>query len=347
MTDPAAGAAAADPATDAATDAASAPVVVFGDVIDDLIVTPAGEIRPDTDTTARIERRAGGSAANAAAWFAAASAGRPVHFFGHVHGSDVERHGDELRAAGVIAHLRGEPDLPTGTIVVILQPDRTRTMLTERGANARTAPRDVDTALLVSGGHLHFTGYSVFADPGAASVAAFAALVGEARRAGASVSVNPGSAGFLADHGVDALLAATEGVHLLITNLDEGRMLAGTHSPEAVLSALLESYEIVALTLGRDGVLAGSRGAHGPHGTDGAHPTVRVPAVPVTPVDTTGAGDAFSAGFASRLLAAGAIGAERMTPALLADSCRAGVELASRAVTQLGARPEPAPRMGR
>ena len=50
--------------------AGSPRVVVFGDVIDDIIVTPTGDIRPDTDTPASIVRTAGGSAANSAAWFA-------------------------------------------------------------------------------------------------------------------------------------------------------------------------------------------------------------------------------------------------------------------------------------
>ncbi|MDO9396728.1 MAG: PfkB family carbohydrate kinase, partial [Herbiconiux sp.] len=234
--------------------AGRAPVVVFGDVIDDVIVTPGGDIRPDTDTPALIERRPGGSAANAAAWFG--HLGLPVHFFGRVHTDDVAAHGALLAAAGVTPHLLGEPELPTGTIVVILQPDRTRTMLTSRGANAGTSAQDVDRALLAPGGHLHFTGYSLFSDTGEAAVAEFARLIQDARGRGASVSVNPGSAGFLADHGVASLFEATAGAELVIPNLDEGRELTGAHSPEAVLEALLERYEIVALTMGRGGVLA-------------------------------------------------------------------------------------------
>ena len=35
-------------------------VLAIGDVIDDLIVRPAGPIAPDTDTPSAIERTAGG-----------------------------------------------------------------------------------------------------------------------------------------------------------------------------------------------------------------------------------------------------------------------------------------------
>jgi sugar/nucleoside kinase (ribokinase family) len=303
--------------------------VVFGDVIDDLIVTPVGEPRPDTDTTARIERRDGGSAANAAAWFG--RLGHDTHFFGHVNASDVARHGSALSSAGVTPHLVGVPQLPTGTIVVILQSDRTRTMLTERGANALTSARDIDRSLLTAGGHLHFTAYSLFSDTGDAAVAEFASLVAAARAKDATVSVNPGSAGFLADHGTAALFAATEGATVIIPNLDEGRALTGSADPDVIADALLERYEIVALTLGREGALAAAR--------SGARE--RVPALRVDPLDTTGAGDAFSAAFVSALLGAAgsSAGGATVSGATLRSAAGAGVAAAATAIQQVGARP--------
>jgi sugar/nucleoside kinase (ribokinase family) len=322
-------------------------VVVFGDVVDDVIVTPAGDIRPDTDTTARIARRAGGSAANAAAWFGHLSC--RVDFAGHVNTADVSRHETLLRQHGVTPHLAGE-ELPTGTIVVILQADRTRTMLTERGANALTSPSDVDRSLLRPGAHLHFTGYSVFSDGAPDAIAAFAALVQDARAAGVSVSVNPGSAGFIAEHGPEGLLTATAGATIVLPNLDEGRALTGLHDADDVVTALLASYDVVALTLGREGVLAASRarpdadaapGADAAARADSTTPAMRlrVQAVPVTPVDTTGAGDAFGAGFVTSLLRSGEVSVDAMTLPRLEAAARAGVDCAAAAVTQLGARP--------
>ncbi len=304
-------------------------------MIDDVIVSPVGPIRTDTDTRARIERRAGGSAANAAAWFALS--GGPVDFFGHVAADDVDRHSAELAASGVRPHLVGSHELPTGTIVVILDDERSRTMLTESGANALTGPHDVERDLLRPGSHLHFTGYSVFRESGAAAPAEFLELIQDARGRGASVSFNPGSAGFLVDHGAGALLAATRGAHICIPNLDEGRVLTGATEPGDVLEALLEHYELVALTLGRSGVLAGVRG----------EAPVHVEAQRVDPVDTTGAGDAFSAAFVSALRAGGPIvdDSAGVSPTVDAGRLRtaatAGTAAAARAITQVGARPHP------
>nr|WP_254069241.1 PfkB family carbohydrate kinase [Herbiconiux sp. VKM Ac-2851] len=320
-------------------------VIAFGDVFDDVIVTPAGDIRPDTDTAATIERRSGGSAANAAAWFG--HLGSESHFFGRVGAADVDRHAAELADAGVAAHLLADTERPTGTIVVVLQPDRTRTMLTERGANVLTGPADVDRALLAPGAHLHLTGYSLFNDvPGTermSAVRACAALIAAATAAGMTISVNPGSAGFIADHGADTVLDASRGATVLLPNLDEGRALiasagpaapgSSAADPEEVATALLAHAPVVALTMGRGGVLAAVRRAHG-------HPlVVRVPALLVDPVDTTGAGDAFSAGFVHALLTGGSVVAEAIDEARLERAAREGVRCAAIAIQRLGARP--------
>jgi sugar/nucleoside kinase (ribokinase family) len=74
-------------------------VLVFGDLIDDIIVVPRGPIRSDTDTPSDIRSRAGGSAANTAAWLA--QAGADVTFAGRCAQADVARHAALLEAAGV------------------------------------------------------------------------------------------------------------------------------------------------------------------------------------------------------------------------------------------------------
>ncbi|RFA09548.1 hypothetical protein B7R54_10205 [Subtercola boreus] len=304
-------------------------VVIVGDVFDDIIVRPTSGIRSDTDTLASIERRAGGSAANTAAWLG--SLGTLVDFVGRTNVSDTVRHGNLLRDAGVTPHLAGERVLPTGTIVVIVGVDDTRTMLTEKGANVDTSPADVTDALLAAATHLHFTGYTLFSGQ---PVEGFTDLIRRAKAHGVTVSVDPGSSGFIVDHGVEGFLAATSGADILFPNLDEGRELTGQTDAPAIVDALSEHFPVVALTLGREGALIGGGGLRIP-----------IPCVPAEPRDTTGAGDAFDAGFLAGLFA-GRTAADRPLDAA-GDALRSaleragasGVAAASRAIGIVGARP--------
>ncbi|UFS60103.1 carbohydrate kinase family protein [Subtercola endophyticus] len=331
-------------------------VVVIGDIFDDVIVTPSGPVRTDTDTLAAIERRPGGSAANTAAWLG--SLGTQVDFVGRTNLVDTARHETALRNSGVTPHLLGESILPTGTIVVIVERAvgangeatiDTRTMLTERGANALTSPDDVTDSLLRVATHLHFTGYTIFSGQPRDG---FVRLIERARMHDVTVSIDPASAGFIADHGASVFLDTVSGVDILFPNFDEAVALTGltlapgaapAESPAAtalqLVNALTEHFPVVALTLGRAGavVAAGAPGSPNP---------IRhvVECVPVEPRDTTGAGDAFNAGFLSGLFEGTHAGDHALSPgdglsARLLRAATQGVEAAARAIENVGARP--------
>jgi sugar/nucleoside kinase (ribokinase family) len=290
-------------------------VVVFGDVIDDIVVVPRGPIRVDTDTPSSIRHRPGGSAANAAAWLA--SAGAEVDFVGLVGKGDVERHSVDLAGAGVTPYLNAHPTLPTGAIVVLVE-GQNRTMLTERGANAELGPDDVPDALLDTAALVHFSGYSIFASR---DLESFTRLMARGNARGVEVSVDPGSVGFLEDFGAERFLEVIAGASIFLPNLDEGRILTGLNDPEDIATALGERFPIVALTLGETGVVVASRGRECAYRQ----------ASKVEILDSTGAGDAFSAGFLASWL-------RTRDVEVAAD---AGVALAARAVSTVGGRPSP------
>jgi sugar/nucleoside kinase (ribokinase family) len=287
-------------------------VVVFGDVIDDVIATPSGVIRPDTDTPATIERRGGGSAANTATWLA--SLGTNVDFVGRVGVMDLDRHTRVLREAGVRPMLAGDHVLPTGTIVILVDGDK-RSMLTERGANAALDPDSVSDSILDGAAALHFTGYSLF---GKSETTGFTRLIKRAKSRGVHVSVDAGSAGFMTDFGAKRFLGAIAGADLLFPSLDEGRELTGLDDPSAIAQKLAKSFPVVALTLGSAGVIVATRSDF-----------VVVNVVPAATVDPTGAGDAFCAGFLAEWILS-------RDPRAAAD---AGAKLAARAVGIVGGRP--------
>jgi sugar/nucleoside kinase (ribokinase family) len=298
----------------------TAPVLVVGDVVDDIVVRPLTPVTADSDTPSTITACPGGSAANQAAWLG--SLGVPVRFAGRAGAADADAHAAALAACGVDARLAADLAAPTGRIVVLARGGR-RDMYTDRGANLNLAPADLPDSLLDGAGLLHVSGYSLF-DPGVA--AAVGDLMRRARERGVDTSVDPASAAFLARTGAAAFRAWARGARLVFPNLDEGRLLTGEDEPAAVADALVADHPVVALKLGAGGVLVAAR--------DGTR--LRLPSVPAEVVDPTGAGDAFCAGF----LAAWADGRPL-------DGCaRAALATAARAVASVGARP-PASARGR
>jgi len=290
-------------------------ILVVGDVIDDVIVVPHGPIRPDTDTVSDIRSTPGGSAGNTAAWLG--HLGIEVEFHGMVAAADLSRHSAEFERYGVEPRLQGHATLPTGAIVILVAGD-SRSMLTERGANDSV---DLDLIEVSGFAALHLTGYSIFTRPDAAPVVA---LIRRARAAGLAVSVDPGSAGFLLDYGVERFLTVIEGATIVVPNLEEARVLTSLQEPTEVAGALAARFGTAAVTLDREGAMVAVRA-----GTVTAGPAVAVPAVAASIVDPTGAGDAFTAGFLAEYLAGG----DAVTAAT------AGTKLAAIAVSELGARP--------
>ena len=285
-------------------------IVCFGDVIDDVVVIPNGPIRDDTDTPSAIRFRPGGSAANTAAWLG--TLGADVDLVASVGRGDAQRHAEHLD--GVRAHLAEHPELPTGAIVVLVDitssDGERRHMLTERGANAALDPSAVTEDLLADAAILHLTGHTLLNPLGIGD------LVSRARAAGAAVSISPGSAGFIADYGVDAFAAAIAGASIVFASLEEGRLLTGLREPREVAAAL--PFDHVVLTLGMDGVLVALDGG-----------SFTVPAVATQVVDPTGAGDAFCAGYL----------AEWVSSADARAAASRGTEVAAKAVARVGARP--------
>jgi sugar/nucleoside kinase (ribokinase family) len=289
-------------------------VLVVGDLIYDMLAKAEGDITLGTDTFVTIRVAAGGSGANAAAWLA--RSGVETRFVGRV-GDDVFGRflEGEMERSGVKSCLARDPSLETGKVFVLVDGAGERTMITDRGAGEALAPDDLPEALF-AGGHLHLSGYTF--SGGSRREAALKALR-LARGAGMTVSVDPSSAPLLGSVGPGRFLGWTGGADLLFPNLTEGETLTGEEDPDRILEKLLPYYSAAVLKLGPDGAVYADTG-----GT-----YLREPAVPVDVEDTTGAGDAFSAGFLAAWLDGG-------SPA---EALRRGAGLAGRAVRRVGARP--------
>lgn len=292
-------------------------LLVIGDVVTDVVALHHSPVATGTDTAADIVVRPGGSGANTASW--AAHLGADARILTRVGYDTGPWHVAELRVPGVRPHARVDPAHPTAVVIAMVDMTGERTMLTNRGAGGRIGPDDWDEELLDGVSLLHVSGYTLFAEPGLALVR-LAVRAAQARDV--RISVDPASTGFLRDFGPDRFLRETSAASIVMPNRDEALLLTGEPDAEAAAAALSERYGMAAVKLGSGGALLAIAGQL----------VRRAPAVTARCVDSTGAGDAFAAGFLAALL--------RGDPAesALEAGCLAGAS----AVTRLGGRPGPA-----
>lgn len=283
-------------------------IVSAGDLMVDVLARLPGPLAVGSDTPAPVSYAGGGAAANLAAW--AVVAGARATFVGRIGADAMGRQAvADLVDGGVEVHVVADPDLPTGTIIVLIDPAAERTMIPNAGANesplAPQLPAEADW--------LCMSGYALLR---AATRAWAVEALTAARERGWSIAVDAASAAPLAEFGAAAFLDVIGTDVVLLANEDEARVLTGIADPTEAAAVLASRVGSAVVKRGAAGVVWSTHGE-----------SVAVAAVPAEVVDTTGAGDAFAAGF----LAADGAGAHAL---------RAGVDLAARAVTQVGARPQ-------
>jgi sugar/nucleoside kinase (ribokinase family) len=294
-------------------------VVVVGDVMTDVVAVMSRGLARGSDTPSTIATYGGGSGANVAAWLAHQAV--PTTYVGRVGRDPFGRTAvEQLQTSGVSVWVTEADEAATGTCVVLVEPGGERSMLPDTGANATLLPADLPPTAFRAGGHLHLSGYVLL---NAGSRDAGLAALDLAASARMTVSIDPSSGALLRAVGPERFLEWTRGADLVFANAEEAGLLAGTGEPHAAAARLADTYREVVVKIGPDGALwqAGFITASAP-----AERGVAV-------VDTTGAGDAFAAGFlASWLL--------HPEPE---SALAAGNRLAGTVVSQPGARPAPPP----
>jgi ribokinase len=254
-------------------------VIVVGDIMLDVSVE-SGQLERGGDVHGEVAVRPGGGGANAAVW--AANAGARVRFHGKV-GADAPGRilAEALDERGVDTALARDGEARTGSILVVHEGNK-RSMVADRGANARLRPDDLPGRL--AAGAVLLSGYLLF-HPGSEP----AARVTLDRAAAGHVAVDAASWPLVRDFGPERFVEATSAATMLLANEDEARALAAGSAEDSARS-LSRSYRHVVVKLDRGGALIGSDGS-----------VTRVPGRRVDPVDPTGAGDAFAGVLLARL----------------------------------------------
>ena len=274
----------------------------------DVVFAASRAIERGTDVPGRVEIRQGGSAANTARWLArlgvktqlVCAVGRDGA--GRSLVQQLERDGVTVRATRV-AGAR------TGRIGVLVVPGGERSFVADRRAADRLSPDDLHPEWFDRVQLIHLPAYSLLGEPlGRAGVRA----IELARERDSLVSVDLASVGPLLAEGRRAAreLIAAARPDLLFATEPEAEALLGRHAD----GGLLELARIVVIKRGNRGASVEARASvvarEGIHGEDDDEPPLRfdIATPTVAASDTTGAGDAFDAGFIAGWLAARASG---------------------------------------
>jgi sugar/nucleoside kinase (ribokinase family) len=199
--------------------------------------------------------------------------------------------------------LARRDEVQTSASVLPIRPNGDRPAFHVIGANGEFGPDDLPAAEIEAATHLHLGGPEFMGGEAAAP------LLARAREHGVVTSADmlaPGEPGLL-----DWIAPALPELDYFLPNDDQVLALTGVGDLEAGCRALLDrGVGCVAATCGGEGAVVADE-----NGFD------RVPAFEVEAVDTTGCGDAFSAGFLRGL----ALGRDRRDAAVLGCAAAAMV----------------------
>jgi sugar/nucleoside kinase (ribokinase family) len=307
---------------------------VLGDLVLDVVLAPRQPPERGTDVPGRVAIHQGGSAANTARWLArlrvstqlVASVGRDAAGRALI---------EAIRGDGVTPRITRAAGAPTGRIGVLVEPGGERSFVADRGAADALRPSDLRADWFKDAGLLHLPAYSLLGEPlGLAGREA----VHLARAGGALISLDLASIGPLMTGGREAALELVRGVapDLLFATAVELHGLLGAGGRTDARALALAPVVVVkrgsagATVLVRDDP-PGPSARPSPASGVGASIRFDVATRPMAAADTTGAGDAFDAGFIAEWLASRAAG--RSPVDALRRAATAGNRIAGRQVT--------------
>jgi len=182
----------------------------------------------------------------------------------------------ELEASGIdLSFVERSPDAgPQPTVALVRHGERA--FVSRRAGGSR--PATLEQALSAPDvAHLHIAEFATLKDT--------PEVIALARSFGLTISLDPSWDDELIRRDSD-FFEICEGIDLLLPNVEEGKALTGESADDAILESLRERFPLVVLKRGERGAVASCGSI-----------CVSAEAPRVNVVDTTGAGDAFNAGF--------------------------------------------------
>jgi len=254
-------------------------VTVIGDAFIDVIV-PVQGIKPGETHHRKIIMQCGGTA-NVAVQIA--KLGVKSKFIGKV-GDDVfgRYFKQNLKINGVRDLTFVDKKNPTGLCISLSYENGERAMVANRGANDYLKKEEVRCCIdeIKDSKIVYFSGYSLLSRKNSESILY---LIGESRKHGCQIYFNPGAPNMIKK---DFKNIICDFVNVLIMNIEEAKNITQKNKIEDILKSLNNMVDTAVITMSEGGSII-------PNGAKYIH----IETEKLNVSDTTGAGDAFSAGF--------------------------------------------------
>lgn len=223
------------------------------------------------------ELATGGSVANSIR--SLANLGGKVGYLGKIGNDHLgDLFYNDFQKRGVKTHLF-RSQTATGRVMGLVSPDSERTMATYLGAAAEMLPHEVNNDLFSGYQYVYIEGYLVFNHD------LIKACAVAAKNAGAKIAVDLSSFNVV-EANLDFLKELIRDyVDIVFANEEEAKSFTGL-DPEAALHKIAQGDKIAVVKVGKHGSMIKQGDA-----------VARVGVVPAKAIDTTGAGDAYAAGF--------------------------------------------------
>ncbi|MCW5719668.1 MAG: ribokinase [Devosia sp.] len=181
----------------------------------------------------------------------------------------------QIEALGLDLQFLDRHETAGPQMTVVMVKDNDRAFLSRRAGHARPASFE-DALAWPEAGHLHIAEYATLHEMRDA--------ISAAKARGLTISLDPSWDDELIRDPL--FFERTTGVDIFLPNQEEARALTGREDPREGLAILAQHFPIVALKCGGDGAMLAMDGK-----------VISLPSPQVRVIDTTGAGDAFNAGF--------------------------------------------------
>ena len=250
------------------------------DVVAQIPTTPH-ELHLGNDTRTIISTHGGGAGGNVASWLAVL--GNDVTMVGRI-GNDAAGSAitAEFDALGISYGQIVKEGLHTGVVVCLVDPSGERTMLADNGANAGLAISDLPALDGVDA--IYLTGYAPLAPLSREGVLEMVRTINSRE---IPIIFDPATVGGMQGVPVEEILSWCTLMDAVIMNEEEAIYLSGLSDCESALNFFVELAPRAIIKRGSAGAIGLERGGQ----------IISVTATTSTVVDTTGAGDAFAAGF--------------------------------------------------